>query len=67
MKMEAHVKRVEIYESSCNKNTKNQGRENKMVGEGIVYVFLVICTDDKLQETIKKSPTNAISSEEKVN
>ncbi|KAK2547813.1 hypothetical protein P5673_032151 [Acropora cervicornis] len=33
MKMEAHIKRVEIYESSCNKNTKNQRWGNKMVEE----------------------------------
>lgn len=66
MKMEAHVKRVEIYESSCNKNTKNQRWGNKMVEEGIVYVFLVVCTDDKLREAINKSPSNTVSSEEKL-
>ncbi|XP_029186310.1 trichohyalin-like isoform X3 [Acropora millepora] len=33
MKMEAHIKRVEIYESSCNRNTKNQRWGNKIVEE----------------------------------
>ncbi|XP_067016617.1 uncharacterized protein [Acropora muricata] len=67
MKMEAHIKRVEIYESSCNRNTKNQRWGNKIVEEGIVYVFLVVCADDKLQEAINNFPPNTVSREEKLN
>ena len=66
MKMEAHIKRVETYESSCNKNTKNQRWGNKIVEEGIVYVFFVACADDKLQEAINNFPPNTVSSEEKL-
>ena len=67
MKMEAHIKRVEIYETSCNRNTKNQRWGNKIVEEGIVYVFLVVCADDKLQEAINNFPPNTVSREEKLN
>lgn len=67
MKMEAHIKRVETYESSCNKNTKNQRWGNKIVEEGIVYVFFVVCADDNFQEAINNFPPNTVSSEEKLN
>ena len=34
-----------------------------MVEEGIVYVFLVVCADDKLQEAINNFPPNTVSRE----